>query len=173
MLSKKDIIRLFNLLNDELKSEDIQGELYVVGGAVMCLVFEARNSTHDVDAYFKPTAKIRQAAERVSAKANVADTWLSDSVKGYLTNAGKFDSYLELSNLKVMCAQAEYLLAMKCLAMRIGEEFHDLNDIRYLLRNLEINSYKQACEVIESYYPLEQFPQKSLYALEELLQDAR
>jgi len=168
-LSKKDILRLFTLLNDELKSENHSGELYVVGGAVMCLVYAARSATHDVDAYFKPASLIREAAARVSAKSNVAENWLNDSVKGYLTNNGKFDDYLELSHLKVMCAQAEYLLAMKCLAMRLGEEFHDLDDIRYLLRNLNISSYQQAREIIGRYYPVEQFPQKTLYALEELL----
>jgi len=169
VLSKEDILRLFALLNDELKSEDTCGELYIVGGAVMCLVYDARSSTHDVDAYFKPITRIREAAARVSTKANVAENWLNDSVKGYLTNTGRFDDYLELSHLKVMCAQAEYLLAMKCLAMRLGEEFHDLDDIRYLLRNLDVNSYQQAREIIGRYYPVEQFPQKTLYALEELL----
>jgi hypothetical protein len=53
-----------------------------------------------------------------------------------------------------MCAQAEYLLAMKCLAMRIGEEFHDIEDIRYLLRNLNISSYEKACNIIGDYYPM-------------------
>ncbi|MFV2055654.1 MAG: DUF6036 family nucleotidyltransferase [Thiohalomonadales bacterium] len=171
-LSRTDILRLFTLLNDELVSENISGELYVVGGAVMCLVYAARESTHDVDAYFKPANRIRQAAVRVSTKINVAENWLNDSVKGYLTNTGKFDDYLELSHLKIMCAQAEYLLAMKCLAMRIGEEFHDLDDIRYLLRNLDIRSYQQAYEIIGRYYPIERFPQKTLYALEELLADS-
>ncbi len=170
-LSKKDILRLFELLNDELKSENTQGELYVAGGAVMCIVYDARDSTRDVDAFFKPVTRIRQAAQRVSIKANIADNWLNDSVKGYLANTGKFDHYLELSHLKVMCAQAEYLLAMKCLAMRIGEEFHDLNDIRYLLRHLDITTYEKACEVIGNYYPVTRFPQKTLYALEELLED--
>ncbi len=168
-LSKKDIIRLFKLLNDELKSDNTQGELYVVGGAVMCMVYDARDSTRDVDAYFKPGTMIRQAAQRVSAKSNIADNWLNDSVKGYLATTGKFDHYLELSHLKVMCAQADYLLAMKCLAMRIGEEFHDLDDVRYLLRHLDIKTYEKACELIGCYYPMARFPQKTLYALEELL----
>jgi hypothetical protein len=59
---------------------------------------------------------------------------------------------------------------MKCLAMRIGEEFHDLDDIRYLLRYLNISQYQEALDTITRYYPLEKFPQKTLYALEELLQ---
>jgi len=58
---------------------------------------------------------------------------------------------------------------MKCLAFRIGAEFHDEDDVRYLLRHLDIRTYKKAMTVITRYYPLEQFPQKTLYALAELL----
>jgi hypothetical protein len=32
-----------------------------------------------------------------------------------------------------------------------------------------VRSYTQALAIITKYYPLERFPQKSLYALEELL----
>jgi hypothetical protein len=159
---------LFGLLNDELEVEAVSGELYVVGGAVMCLVFDARVSTRDVDALFKPASVVRRAAERVGERAGTGP-WLNDAVKGYLSERGEFGQYLQLSNLKVFCARPEYLLAMKCLAMRIGDEFHDVDDVRYLLRNLNIEVYEQACEVITGFYPLERFPQKTLYALEELL----
>ena len=53
--------------------------------------------------------------------------------------------------------------------MRIGAEFHDEDDVRYLLRHLDIRSYADALKVIDKYYPLERFPQKTLYALAELL----
>ena len=66
-------------------------------------------------------------------------------------------------------AKAEYLLAMKCLAMRIGEEFQDVDDIRYLIRYLNLNNYQETLKMITQYYPLERFPQKTLYALEEIL----
>jgi hypothetical protein len=69
-----------------------------------------------------------------------------------------------------MVARPEYLLAMKCLAPRIGAEFHDEDDIRcYLLRHLDIGSYEQAIAVITRFYPLERFPQKTLFALGEVL----
>jgi len=68
----------------------------------------------------------------------------------------------------VFAARAEYLLAMKCLAMRIGEEFHDMDDIRYLIRFLNLETYQKAVEIVTQYYPLERFPQKTLYALEEI-----
>ncbi len=168
-LSHKDIQNLFALLNQELQKDETRGELYLVGGAVMCLVFQARPSTKDVDAFFKPTSKIREAAARAALQSNLPADWLNDGVKEFLSSKGDYEPFLDLSHLKVMTASAEYLLAMKCLSMRIGAEFHDEEDVRYLLRNLDIRSYKKALEIIGKYYPLEQFPQKTLYALEEIL----
>jgi hypothetical protein len=168
-LAKREIERLFSLLNDELRAIDVTGELYLVGGAVMCLAFAARESTRDVDAFFEPARVVREAAARAGVRAGVGEDWLSDAVKGYLSAAGTFSRFLELSHLVVFCANADYLLAMKCLAMRIGEEFQDLDDVRYLLRHLEVRDYAQALAIITRYYPPERFPQKTLYALEELL----
>ena len=58
-LTKTDILRLFELLDTELGAKGVQGELYLVGGAVLCLVFDAREATRDVDAFFKPTRYTR------------------------------------------------------------------------------------------------------------------
>ena len=168
-LSAKDLRRLFGLLSDELAGDETKGELYLVGGAVMCLAYAARPSTEDVDALFRPTGEVRAAAARVAARSGVPVNWLNDAVKGYLSERGEFNAWLELSHLRVMIAQPEYLLAMKCLALRIGAEFHDEDDIRFLLRLLDVTSYSQALEIVTRYYPLERFPQKTLYALQELL----
>jgi len=69
-----------------------------------------------------------------------------------------------------MVAQPEYLLALKCFSLRIGEAFRNEEDIRYLLRHLNIETYPSALEIITRFYPQERFPQKTLYALEEFLQ---
>ena len=168
-LTQADIRRLFDLLNEELRGAGAEGELFLVGGAVMCLAYAARPSTQDVDALFRPPAEVRAAAARVAIRAGLNPDWLNDGVKGYLSAQGDFAAFLELDHLRVMVAQPEYLLAMKCLAMRIGAEFHDEDDIRYLLRHLDIRSHEKAIAVITKYYPKERFPQKTLYALAELL----
>jgi hypothetical protein len=168
-LSLRDIRRLFELLNEALRRERVEGELFVVGGAVMCLAYAARPSTQDVDAVFRPARQIREAAARVAIEAGLPPDWLNNGVKGFLSERGEFAPFLELDHLRVMVAQPEYLLAMKCLSMRIGAEFHDEEDVRYLLRHLGIGSYDQAVAVITRFYPLERFPQKTLYALAELL----
>ena len=135
----------------------------------MCLVYAARPSTQDVDALFRPATEVRQAAARVAIRAGVDSNWLNDGVKGFLSEQGDFAPFLELDHLRIMVAKPEYLLAMKCLAMRIGAEFHDEDDVRYLLRHLNLRDYEKAVAVIMKYYPLERFPQKTLYALAELL----
>jgi hypothetical protein len=168
-LTQADLRRLFDLLNEELRLSATQGELFLVGGAVMCLAYAARPSTQDVDALFRPPTQVREAAARVATRAKVRSDWLNDGVKGFLSAQGDFAPFLELDHLRIMVAQPEYLLAMKCLAMRIGAEFHDEDDVRYLLRHLEIRTYEKAVAVITKYYPLELFPQKTLYALAELL----
>lgn len=170
LLTRADILRLLELLDAELAKVNAEGELYLVGGAVMCLVFDARPATRDVDAHFRPTTIVRQAAVRVAGQAGVADTWLNDAVKGYLSPRGDFDSYLELPNLRVFVARPEYLLAMKCAAMRLGEEFRDLDDVRYLLRYLNISTAAEALEIVHRYFDDDQLAPKTRLALEELLQ---
>ncbi len=168
-LTDADLRRLFALLNEELGKTGTTGELFLVGGAVMCLAYAARSSTQDVDGLFRPARQVRVAAARAAQRAGVQSDWLNDGVKGFLSERGAFSPFLELDHLRIMVAQPEYLLAMKCLAMRIGAEFHDEDDIRYLLRHLNIADFEQAVQTITSFYPLERFPQKTLYALGELL----
>lgn len=168
-LSKEDIRRLFELLDAELGAEDAQGELYLVGGAVMCLTLDARESTLDVDAFFRPTRLVREAARRVAAKTGVPDKWLNDAVKGFLSPGGSYQPYIDLPNLKVFVARPEYLLAMKCVAVRLGEEFHDLDDLRFLLRYLDISTVEEALSVATRYFDERHLLPKTRLVLEELL----
>lgn len=168
-LTRADIRRLLEMLNEDLRETGTKAEIFLVGGAVMCLAYGARASTQDVDALFRPAALVREAAARVAVRANLDPLWLNDAVKGYLSEHADFAPFLELDHLRVMIALPEYLLAMKCLAMRIGAEFHDEADVRYLLRHLDIDTYERALAVITKYYFLERFPRKTLYALEEIL----
>lgn len=162
--------RLLELLDAELARDEVHGELYVVGGAVMCLALDARATTHDVDALFRPTQAIREAAARVAATANVPDNWLNDAVKGYLSPRAEFDRFLELPHLKVFVAQPRYLLAMKCAAMRLGAEFHDLDDVRYLLRYLNISTADEALAIVTRYFDEARLLPKTRLVLEELLE---
>ncbi len=170
-LTRQSIHRLFEALDAELRRQEVIGELHVVGGAVMCLVLQSRPATQDVDALFAPTKMVREAAAKVGADLDAPKNWLNDGVKGFLGHKSDFEPYLELDNLRVYTARPEYLLAMKALSMRIGEEFHDEADVRYLLRHLNIETYPEALQVITQYYEPERFPVKTRYALEGILSE--
>jgi hypothetical protein len=168
-LTAHDIRRLLELLGEELETAGVEGELYLVGGAVMCLAFDARPATLDVDALFRPTREIREAAARVADRAGVPRGWLNDAVKAFLDDRGDFDPFLELPNLRVFVARPEYLLAMKCASMRLAEEFRDVDDVRYLLRYLNITSVDEALETVTQYVDEDRLMPKTQLALAELL----
>ena len=169
-LTTKDIRRLLGALNDELRADDVKAHVKLAGGAVMCLVFAARDATRDVDAWFQPSVKVLEAAHRVAARENVPDTWLNDAVTGFLSDRGTFDSFLELDHLRVFVADARYMLAMKTLALRTGEGYHDEDDLRYLVRHLDLTRFEDAEAILSAYYSLEGYPRRSLAALREIIE---
>jgi len=170
MLTRAQIIDLLEELDRRLGQEEINGELYLLGGAVFCLAFKSRASTKDLDAVFLPKTKIRKIAEEIASEKDLPVDWLNDAVKGFLSKDATYQPFGAFEFLKVFIATPDYLLAMKCLSMRLGEEFHDEGDVVFLLRYLNITEYKKAVEIISRFYPIEMFPQKALYALEEILE---
>jgi hypothetical protein len=160
---------LFDQLNECLADKAVIGEVYVVGGAVMTLAFAARASTNDVDAVFVPKEIVRRLARQVAVDEGIDENWLNDAVKGFLSERGEFSKWLDLPHLKVFMPVPEYLLAMKCIAFRLGPEFHDEDDVRYLLRYLNLERAEDALAIVERFFPRDRIPAKTRFALEELL----
>lgn len=167
MLDSRTILNLFEALNDELQSMGVRGEIGICGGAVMSLVFHTRESTKDVDAIFKPTREIRKASVAVAGKLGVPEDWLNDAAKGYFLTAPPVHDVVELSNLRVWAPQADYMLAMKCFSARFDS--HDVDDVRFLLDHLGIQTVEEACRIVELYVPRKVIPAKTQFLLEELL----
>src|SRR5688572_5418296 len=88
-LTADDIVRAFTALSEELARRNENGKILVVGGAALVLLFHARDSTKDVDAYFfQPEASImRDAAAAVAARLELPRDWLNDGAKGYFVGA--------------------------------------------------------------------------------------
>jgi hypothetical protein len=168
-LPRPEMLRLLRLLEGELARAGVVGELHLVGGAVMCLVLGARESTRDMDGLFRPARTVREAAARLALAEGLPERWLNDAVKGFLGPRNEFEPFLDLPHLRVMVASPRYLLAMKCVAMRLGPEFHDLEDVRYLLRHLDIRTAAEAMAIVRDYFDEASIPPRAALALEELL----
>ena len=169
MLTTLRIREVFVLLNEERARRHVRGEAYLAGGAVRCLMFQARPATKDIDAMLVPSAEMRAAAQTVAVREGLHDYWLNDAVKGFFSERGTFEVFEELINPRIYVPHPGYLLAMKCLALRFGEEFQDLGDVAILVRELGVRTVAEAEAILEQYYDLARYPAKTRYVLEELL----
>jgi len=167
VLSGDRIRELFAALVQELAKRSVVGEVGLLGGAVMCLVFRARESTRDVDAVFAPTREIRDAARSVARTYDLPDDWLNDAAKGFVVSSPPRIQVLDLPNLRVWAPTAEYMLAMKCVSARF--DTHDAGDVAFLIRHLGLVAPEQVFERITRYYPHERVPARARFVVEELL----
>jgi hypothetical protein len=68
----------------------------------------------------------------------------------------------------------EYLLAMKCMAARLGSttgEASDVPDILFLIRHLRLGSAAAVLEIVGQYYPANRIPVKTQYLVEGLFEE--
>ncbi|MCB1155359.1 hypothetical protein KDL45_16995 [bacterium] len=166
MLDREKISQLLNRLDAKLGARGITGEICLYGGTVMCLVYNARPATKDVDAVFEPTSKIREACLEIAAEDGLAEDWLNDAVKGYVVDHPT-RTYLELANLRVLVPEPDYLLAMKALAARF--DTNDRDDVIFLIGKLGLKSAKEAFEILQRYYPIDRLRPATRFFIEELL----
>jgi hypothetical protein len=137
-LSAADIHAAFDALSEELAQRGAQAEIVIVGGAALVLLFGARETTKDVDAYFvRPEASVvRHAAEQVLH---------------------------ESPSLVVRSASIAQLLAMKLAAWR---DAIDRKDATLLLSQMH-GTADQIWSEVEPYVPAGQ-RDKAPYAFEDL-----
>ncbi len=161
------ILVALQALGDELLREDVRGQIFIVGGAAIALAYSTRRVTKDIDAVFEPKAAIYRAAEKVAADLELPEDWLNDAVKGYMPGADEHPRPLhEIRGIEITTASPRYLLAMKLMAMRFGE---DDEDIELLLAECDTRSVDEALELLRGMYPSREPPPKTRLFLEEIL----
>jgi hypothetical protein len=168
VLTREQIEAALAALDAELGRAGQRASVHLVGGAVMCLVFRARESTRDVDAWFDDASAVRAAAARVAATLNLPEHWLNDAVKAFIPQQGRFEAWRSLPNLEILVADTQTLFAMKCAAARTDE---DASDIRVLAQALGLASSEDALRLVERYYAAERLPVRTRLLLEEMLDD--
>lgn len=177
-LSREQILRALEALSSELQAQNVTGELCLFGGTVMVLAFNSRVATKDVDALFQPAPVIRDAALRVGETHGLPAHWLNDGVKGFVSAQHQVTAagLPQFPNLRLTMPVPEYLLAMKCMASRLGgtdDGGSDVADIRFLIRHLALQSAEAVLEIVGQYYPANRIPVKAQYLVEGLFEEGQ
>ncbi len=175
-LTREAIVAAFAALSDELGKRGVTGEICLFGGTAMVLAFNARLSTKDVDALFQPTAIIRELARQIAEAHDLSADWLNDGVKGFLSERHETTpgGLPQFQHLRLTMPVPEYLLAMKCMAARLGVnpgEPSDVADIAFLIRHLKLGSPDSVLETVSHYYPANQIPVKAQFLVEGLFEE--
>jgi hypothetical protein len=166
-MTAEEIKQYLSELNDELCAINVKGEVCLYGGAVMCIAFNARPATKDVDAVFEPVRVIGQAANRIAERHNLAVDWLNNGVKMFLVEHEK-NILFDWSNLKVYVPSPDYLLAMKTLSARANTS--DRNDIEFLIAKLNLRNPEQVFNIVKNYYPRKEIKPATRFLIEELFE---
>jgi hypothetical protein len=170
-MTKNEILSAFKKLNGKLQENNSKAEICLVGGAVMCLVFDVRQQTKDVDAIFHPKAKVSALAKQVAEEEGLAADWLNDSAKAYINSKLEQVEVLNLSHLKIFAPSARYMLAMKCLAARIGT--NDENDIEFLIRHLRLLKPQDVFDIVGLFYDVKLLQPKTQFMVEEIFENLK
>jgi Nucleotidyltransferase of unknown function (DUF6036) len=161
------ILDALQALGAELTREGVRAQIFIVGGAAMALAYSTRRITKDIDAVFEPKHTVYAAAASVAEELGLPDDWLNDAVKGFMPGPDDAPRPVPaVEGIEVTTASPRYLLAMKLMAMRFGE---DDEDIAILLRECDIQRAEDALAVLEQLYPAKEPPAKTRFFLQELL----
>jgi hypothetical protein len=161
------ILAALRALGEELTRRGVRGQVFIVGGAAMALAYSTRRVTKDIDAVFEPKSEIYTAAATVAENLGLPEDWLNDAAKAFMP--GPDEQALpvaDIPGIEVTTASARYLLAMKLMAMRFGE---DDEDIKILLRQCDVHSTSEALDLLKAIYPLHEPPVRTRFFLEEIL----
>lgn len=173
-LEKEDILSSLREVGQLALLEGRTLEVAIYGGAAMTLQYDARVSTQDVDAVAHPEDKnlLSILAAKVGTEKGYQDGWLNDAVKGFVSSSPRMEEgSIEVPGIRILFPTAEYLLAMKCMAMRLGEEEgKDRQDIEFLLEKTGLSSAEDVIELVSSFYPENSITPKTLFGIQEIVE---
>lgn len=152
MLTKEQIEQYLSEINHRLAKQGAAGEVVLCGGAVMALVYDARQSTKDIDALFAPAAVIRDIAKDMAEEYGLEGDWFNDAAKGFIdTSRMSFTNVRKYSNLTVRRPGDEEMLALKLASAR--EDSKDAEDAFFLMNLVGPESIDDVYAIIERFMP--------------------
>lgn len=184
LFTKDDLIRGLRLLGIAAAAEGRVIDLAVYGGSCLMLVSNFRDASQDIDAVAATDQPFVDRLARTIAEAQGWPVdWLNDGVRVYLSpNVEAPDDHAltatfpdeRTPGLRVYVPTAEYMLAMKLMALRIDavEGGKDKRDIDNLIAIIGIKTRQDLVAIAAHYYPEAKVSSKLLMSAERLIADA-
>jgi hypothetical protein len=177
LLSKSEILEGLRILDKKARAANITVDLAIYDAAALALAFDMRAATRDVDAVIRTHRPfVRKAVRQIAAELDWPEDWLNDGIKGFISAAEQLQLMQEFQGsidggLRVHIPTPEYLLAMKCMAMRLDDPdaAHDVADIKNLARLLHLKSADDFFKLIEQFYPSSRIAPKTAFGVEEIV----
>ena len=161
-----EIVAALTDLAAEVGRRGIRAKIFLVGGAVMVLVFGARTGTADVDGAASNPA-VYEVARQVGQRRGLPDEWINDAAKGFIPLAVEPDwqPVLAVGDVEIVAADEWTMLAMKLRAGRT----RDLRDVRFLLERCRIATEQDALALYDEYFPEDPIEPRALALLRTVL----
>jgi hypothetical protein len=155
-------------LADQLKTRHVKAKIYLVGGAVMVLAFDARFTTDDIDASLHPTDEVLAVAAEIGTRRGLGAEWLNNSAPQFIPvfKEPNWQPIFKSGNVEIVAADERSMLAMK---MRAGRGARDRPDINFLVKRCGITSVAEALELYEEFFPEDPLPDRTLPLLDEAI----
>jgi hypothetical protein len=144
-------------------------DIAVYGGSALMLAGNFRFRTEDVDIaqIDQPWPKwLSDVIRRVAFQNGWAEGWFNEAVDGFLSPLanpvrdlvafGSFPRASDAVGLSILVPSAEYMLALKLMALRVSDfpkGAKDMSDVANLLRILNITDVEPAIEILRRYFP--------------------
>jgi hypothetical protein len=152
---------IFSDLGKEYKKrggKNTPAEIIITGGAAILIQYSYRQSSYDVDAIIHASSAIKDAANVVAEKYDLAHDWLNSDfmqTTSYSKKLEQHSRYLATRSnvLTIRVIDTEYLLATK---LKSGREYkHDLSDIAGIIIEEKIRNPEFSKEdVINAFYDM-------------------
>jgi Nucleotidyltransferase of unknown function (DUF6036) len=171
LLDRKALLELLGALGDRLKARGVRASVYVIGGAAISLVFDARRATRDIDSVvLEGHGPLMEEVQRLGRERGLPGSWLNEQAAMYVSRRHDDNKAVvfDHSNLVVAAASPEHLLAMKLQAARAT----DAADVRLLLGVLGIDSVDLASNVLEVVFPGTEMSDRARLLVEDILDSA-
>ena len=173
LLDRPKLLRALDSLAKRLRKQGVRGQVHIVGGAAMVLSYRRSRATSDVDALvIDERNAVLCAAREVARELGLSINWLNDDVRDlYFASSMSLEddrparALYDSPFLTVTGASASQLLAMKVQACRK----EDLEDIRFLLRELGVKTMEEVHRIHDSVFPYDEVSPRKIERVQRLL----